>query len=156
MLFRHILLASHGTLGAIAAEDTALQICADNGMIDHLIVVPEFWQGMTGDDWLNNGVTRDQFRNYLQAELGREVDQQCERLHRKISASACTYSSLIQFGRPDQALLQCTKKQTYDLVVLGSPRPRRMSDLMALRSKMLTKQLMTAMQTAMLIAPHPK
>lgn len=155
-LFKHVLLASHGTPGAVAAENMALRVCASEGMIDHLIVVPEFWQGMTGDDWLNNGVTRNQFNDYLQTELGKEVDQQCDRLQHKVSAHAFNYHSLIFFGKPDQALLECTKKQAYDLIVLGSSRPRRMPGLPVLRSTMLTKQLITAIQTATLIVPYPE
>ena len=155
-MFKHILLASHGSEGAVKAEDMALQVCARSGTIEHLIVIPEFWQHMTGDDWLNNGVTRDRFRDYLQTELGREIDQQCDRLRQKVSASSLQYQKLILFGKPDQALLDCESKRTYDLIVLGSPRPPGISGLTSLRSKMLTKAVIQTMHTAVLIAPYPE
>lgn len=154
-MFERILLASHGTKGAIAAENMAVQVCAREAVIDHLIVVPEFWQSMTGDDWLNNGATRDQFREYLQSELGREIDQQCDRLHQKITAHELTYSSIILFGKPDDALLQREKASAYDLLVLGSSRPKGIPGLQGLHSSMLTKKMMQAIQTALLIAPYP-
>ncbi|HBV21783.1 MAG TPA: universal stress protein [Nitrosomonas sp.] len=154
-MFERILLASHGTQGAIAAENMAVQICARQATIDHLIVVPEFWQGMTGDDWLNNGVTRDQFREYLQSELGREVDQQCDRLNQKITAHGLTCNSIILFGKPDEALLHRTKAYAYDLLVMGSPRPGGMPGLRGLRSGMLTKKLTQAIPTTLLIVPYP-
>ncbi len=152
-MFERILLASHGTKGAIAAENMAVQICARQATIDHLIVVPEFWQGMTGDDWLNNGATRDQFREYLQSELGREIDLQCDRINQKITAHGLIYSSIILFGKPDEALLQRTKAYAYDLLVVGSPRPR---GLRGLRSGMLTKKLTRAIPTTLLIVPYPR
>jgi len=155
-LYKHILLASHGTKGAIAAEDKALQICAAAGTINHLIVVPEFWQAITGDDWLNNAITRDQFRDYLQTELGREVDQQCARLNQKVTARTFNYRSNILFGKPDKALLQCAETNVHDLVILGSPRPRHLSGLMGLRSVMLTKQVWHTLKTDLLIVPYPK
>jgi hypothetical protein len=51
---RAILLASHGTPGARAAEAAAFDLCAQEGRVHHLVVVPDFWKGMLGDDWLNN------------------------------------------------------------------------------------------------------
>ena len=154
--FKHILLASHGTTGAMAAENMALHVCAKAGTIDHLIVVPEFWQHMTGDDWLNNGATRDQFRAYLQTELEQEVDQQCDRLNQKVAAQALNYNRVILFGKPDDALLHYLTQQTYDLLVIGSPRPGKIPGLSGLRSTMLTKKIMHVTRTAVLIVPYPK
>lgn len=155
-MFRHILLASHGTVGAIAAENMAIQVCAPEGKIDHLIVVPEFWQSMTGDDWLNNGTTRDQFRDYLQTELGKEIDQQCDRIHKKIAAHALAYDRVIVFGNPEKALLNQASNTAYDLVVMGSPRTAAgIKGKFSLRSTMLTQKLAQTLQTALLIVPHP-
>ncbi|MCB1984920.1 MAG: universal stress protein [Burkholderiales bacterium] len=154
--FRHILLASHGTTGAIAAENMALHVCAKAGTIDHLIVVPEFWRDMTGDDWLNNGITRDQFREYLHTDLGQEVDQHCDRLSRKVAAHALNYNRVVLFGRPDKVLLQYAKTKRYDLLVVGSPRPGGLPGIAGLRSTMLTKKLTHVIQTALLIVPYPK
>ena len=69
----NVLLASHGTKGAIAAERAALDMCKKGDRLHHLLVVPTLWEGMTGDDWLNNGSTRNRFRRYLESELEKEV-----------------------------------------------------------------------------------
>ena len=41
---------------------------------------------MTGDDWLNNGSTRDRFRRYLESELDSEVNANCERVQKEAEA----------------------------------------------------------------------
>jgi hypothetical protein len=56
-----ILLASHGTAGARAAEAAALDRCAGGATLHQLVVVPDLWKGMLGDDWLNNAVTQARF-----------------------------------------------------------------------------------------------
>jgi len=154
-MFRHILLASHGTEGAIAAEDMAIQMCAPHGRIDHVIVVPEFWQSMTGDDWLNSGVARDQFRDYLQTALGQEIDQQCARVNNKISSHGLACRSVVLSGKPDQALLHQANAHMYDLIVIGSPRSGGRRGALSLRSTMLTKKIFHNLTVAVLIAPYP-
>jgi len=120
----HILLASHGTEGAIAAEQMALTLSNKGAKLHHLIVVPTLWQGMTGDDWLNNGKTRDTFRRYLETELGREVDEHCERVNRAAEENELEYSKTIVLGKPEECLLEAINGTTYDLVIMGSPRPK--------------------------------
>ncbi|MBX3638904.1 MAG: universal stress protein [Nitrosomonas sp.] len=152
-MFQYILLASHGTEGAIAAETMALQVCAANGHIDHLIVVPEFWQSMTGDDWLNNGITRDRFRDYLESALHQDIEQHCKRVNQKMSDRGLACRHVVLSGKPEQVVLRQAGTQIYDLVVIGSPRP---DGKPGLRSAMLTKKLICTLKTAVLIAPHPE
>lgn len=154
-MFKYILLASHGTDGAVAAEDWALKVCARYGIIDHLIVIPEFWRDMTGDDWLNNGTTRDQFREYLQTELKQETEQQCERIKKKITHYGLTCNTIILFGRPDQMLLQQSKTSAYDLVVIGSSRPKDCKGKHHLRTTMLTQKAIHDISAPIWIAPYP-
>lgn len=151
-MFQYILLASHGTEGAIAAEDMALRICTPAGRIDRLVVVPEFWRNMTGDDWLNNGATRDRFRDYLDDTLRQDIDQQCQRVSQKASDRGLTCQHVVLLGEPEKALLRQARTHAYDLIVMGSPRPGGKSGL---RSTMLTKKLAHRLETALLIVPHP-
>lgn len=152
LLAKHILLASHGTQGARAAEEIAMSVCCKGGTIHHLIVVPSFWQGMTGDDWLNNGSTRDVFRRYLEDELGREVDEHCERIHENARQHELSYVKEIILGEPEKTLINSSQKASFDLVVLGSPRPK---DKKGLRSRMLTKNVMHTITAPLLIVPYP-
>ena len=152
-MFKYILLASHGTAGALAAENKAIAICAKGGRIHHLFVVPSLWQGMTGDDWLNNGATRDQFRRYLENALGNEVDSHCERVSNNTAKHQLCYSKEIVLGEPRSALIDVSRKAPFDLIVMGSRRPRGMTGL---RSRMFTKDVASSVQLPLLIVPYPQ
>ena len=148
-----LLLASHGTEGAKAAEKMAMSLCDQGGRIHQLIVVPDLWKGMMGDDWLNNGITRDRFGRYLENELGREVDENLERVQNYAQAAGFSYSWKVVNGEPDQCLLhECAKGIHYDLVVMGSPRPKGTPGL---RSRMATDLLVQSLRTPLLIVPFP-
>jgi hypothetical protein len=70
---KQILLASHGTAGACAAEKAALNMCSFESQLHHLFVVPDFWKGMLGDDWLNNAITQINYGKYLEGELEKDI-----------------------------------------------------------------------------------
>ena len=150
--FRTILLASHGTPGAQAAERVALALCAPNARLLHLIVVPELWRGMMGDDWLNNASTRAAYGRYLEGELGREVDQHIERVRRGAAERALDYQSRVIVGEPAACLLEHAAVTSPDLVVIGSKRPRGMQGL---RSRLRVEPLLERLRAALLIVPHP-
>jgi len=153
MTTNNILLASHGTEGAMAAEKMALSLCEKGARLHHLLVVPTLWQGMTGDDWLNNGSTRDVFRRYLESELGKEVDEHVERISSMAKARSVTYSNELIVGEPEECLLNACKKQVFELVVMGSPRPKKVKGL---RSRMSTEPLSRSLSIPLLIVPYPQ
>ncbi len=148
----NILIASHGTDGAMAAEKLAVSMCSKGAKLHHLIVVPTLWEGMTGDDWLNNGSTRDTFRRYLETELGREVDEHCERLSSAAEKNGLQYSKTIVFGEPEECLLEVSKKDDFDLVVIGSPRPKGKKGI---RSRMKLEPLAKLLSVPLMMVPYP-
>jgi len=148
----NILLASHGSQGAIAAEEAAFDLCSGGTMLKHLVVVPELWKGMMGDDWLNNGSTRDQFAHYLESELGKEVDENCDRVRLKCEAQHIDYSSEIVLGEPGQCFITACNNANYDLAIMGSPRPKGKGGL---RSKMISNSLLKILSAPLLIIPYP-
>lgn len=148
----NILLASHGSEGAMAAETAALAYCSKGVSLRHIVVVPELWKGMMGDDWLNNGVSRDRFGRYLESEIGREVDDTCARVSQQCEAKLVDYSKDIVLGEPDDYLLKACQQGNFDLVVLGSPRPKGKSGL---RSRMLTDHVIKTLSIPLLIVPYP-
>ena len=153
MSTNNILLASHGTDGAQAAEQMAINVCNKGGTIHHLVVVPKaLWQGMTGDDWLNNGSTRNTFRRYLESELEQEVAEHCERISKQAKENEIEYTNEVIVGEPEECLLDVSKKQNYDLIVMGAPRPKGMSGL---RSRMSSDTVTRALTTPLMIAPYP-
>ena len=146
-----ILLASHGTEGAQAAELMAMKLINKGGHVHHLIVVPTFWQGMTGDDWLNNGVTRDRFRRYLEDQLTAEVEEHQARVSDAAAANDVNYTCEVIVGEPDECLQRISQKSKFDLVVMGSPRPKGKTGL---RSRMVTDSI-RELPVPMLIVPYP-
>lgn len=153
MMTNNILLASHGTKGAMAAEKMALSLCDKGAKLHHLLVVPTLWQGMTGDDWLNNGSTRDTFRRYLESVLGKEVDEHCERISSQAKEISITYTNDLVVGEPEECLLNACKEHNFELVVMGSPRPRGKKGL---RSRMSTQALTKSLPVPLLIVPYPQ
>jgi nucleotide-binding universal stress UspA family protein len=147
-----LLLASHGTEGAQAAERMVFQLCSKGSRIHHLVVVPDLWKGMTGDDWLNNGSTRDRFRRYVESELEGEVREHLARMQDGATSRDIKYSSEVIVGKPAECLVEVSQKTDYDLVVMGSPRPKGKSGL---RSRMKTELLTKALSTPLLIVPYP-
>lgn len=148
----NVLLASHGTEGAMAAEQMAFRMCGQDTHLHHLIVVPTFWKGMTGDDWLTNGSTRNTFRRYLESELGREVDENFKRVGQTATEQEVDYTNDMVVGEPDECLLNASREQQYDLIILGSPRPKGKSGL---RSRMITDAITRRLTTPLLIVPYP-
>lgn len=148
-----VLLASHGTEGAKAAEQYAIQMCQEGATIKHLIVVPSFWKGMTGDDWLNNGSTRDTYRRYLETELGKEVDEHCERVNQSANDHHINYSQEIVVGEPEECLINLTKEIDFDVIVMGSQRPKGVSGL---RSRMKSDKISKAVTVPLVIVPYPE
>ena len=149
---KRILLASHGTEGARAAEELALTLCPEGGALTHLIVVPDFWKGSMGDDWLNNASTRDVFGKYLESRLGQEVQENIERVEKQAEHYRLSYEPQVVVGKPPECLIDCLKANAVDLVVFGSPRPRGKQGL---RSRMLTDAVLRAASVPVLVVPYP-
>lgn len=147
-----ILLASHGSEGAQAAEHMALQLSRAGGKVHQLLVVPDLWKGMTGDDWLNNGSTRDRFRRYLENQLESEAREHVERMRSQAEAQGVGYSVEVTVGKPAACLISASSGRDFDLVILGSPRPRGKSGL---RSRMAIEPLLRALPIPLLIVPYP-
>ncbi len=151
--FSNILLASHNTIGAKAADKLAFKLAKDyDASINHLIIVPEFWQWMMGDDWLNNSNTQKEYGDYVESELEREIVMHIEHLQALSNTKKIPYSYKLSKGVPDQELINESENNDYDLIVIGSPRPKGVDGL---NSKLLTKSLPIQLSTPLLIVPFP-
>ena len=149
---KKILLASHGTPGARAAERAALEMAAAEDVeVVHLYVVPEFWRGMRGDDWLNNAATQETFGNYVEGELAREARDEVERLAADARAAGVTLSSRAMFGAPADCLLKAAREERPDMVVMGMPRPKGESGY---SSRMKLDPLVRGLDVRLLIVPR--
>jgi nucleotide-binding universal stress UspA family protein len=122
---KSILLAHHGTAGALLAEALALETAvAGQTQIVHLLVVPDFWDGMQGDDWLNNASTRDAFGSYVEGLLEADVKQQLRALEGRCAELGFAYKPVMRQGDPTQCLLETAVQEAVSMVVIGPPRPK--------------------------------
>ena len=148
-----VLIASHGTSGARAAERAALELAAPAATIFHLVVVPDFWKGMMGDDWLNNASTRAAYGRHVEAQLAREIEEHRLSLEREVRAGGRHYEMKVVLGKPDVALIDYAAAIRPDLVVIGAPRP---PGAPGLRSRMRAEKLAGALDAPLLVIPHPR
>jgi nucleotide-binding universal stress UspA family protein len=152
MLYDQVLVASHGTPGARAAEALALSLCAPGGVLHHLLVVPDLWKGMMGDDWLNNARTRIAFGDYLEGQLGREVAEQLQRMEREAAGRGVLHRPEVRQGKPADCLLAFSAQIECELVVIGAPRPKGAAGL---RSRLDLDAAVRGLRMPLLVAPHP-
>ena len=155
MTYQKILLASHGTDGARAAETVALDLCAHQSTktsMHHLLVVPDFWKGMMGDDWLNNAVTQIRFGKYVENQLVNETADEVERIEALAEEQGIAIASEVHLGKPADLLLQVANDSGADCVVIGSPRPKGEPGY---RSRMVLETLVRDLSVPLLIVPHP-
>lgn len=152
-IYQKILLASHGTKGAVAAEDYLSTIAAAGAAVDHLVIVPDFWEGMMGDDWLNNASTQQVYGSYVENQLEEEVRQHARQLQDKITSQGMTYNVILEVGKPDECLVKQANKKQYDVIVIGSTRPKGETGY---RSRMQLDPLSKELNTSLIIVPFPK
>lgn len=129
----------------------ALAMCEAGGSFTHVLVVPEFWAGMQGDDWLNNASTRDAFARHLEGELAREVDEQIARVKGLAAAAGIRGESRVAIGRPTERLLEIANEVRADLVVMGSRRPRGTPGL---RSSVDLRRFQAELHAPLMVVPH--
>lgn len=123
------------------------------GRLSHLIVVPDFWRGMMGDDWLNNASTRDTYGRHVENQLQREVQSHIDRLRREALAQGLGYEFLVVVGKPTECLIEFSRRVAPELVVIGAPRPK---GVLGLRSRMHPEKLAGALAAPLLIVAPPQ
>jgi nucleotide-binding universal stress UspA family protein len=147
-----VLLASHGSAGARAAEAAAIALLADGGRLHHLLVVPELWQGMSGDGWRINASTEREFCDYLEGQIERETVAELKRVADAAARRGIAYSASSECGPLEATLAAVAAKGGYDAVVIGAPRPKGMTGL---RSRLKVDVLMRMLAVPLIVVPHP-
>lgn len=132
------------------AETLALDIAIPGQTrIVHLLVVPDLWEGMQGDDWLNNASTRDAFGSYVEGILEADVKKQLLALEGRFKERGIDYTSVMRQGDPAECLLQTAAQEDVSMVVIGPPRPKGVSGL---RSRMDMEKLARGLPVPLLMA----
>lgn len=147
---RALLLAHHGTAGAERALDLALSLAVPGTTrILHLYIVPDFWAGMQGDDWLNNAWTRDAFAEHVEGQLAQEARERMGALAARCTAAGVDSTPILRYGKPAECLVAAAREGGADLVVIGPPRPKGEPGL---RSRMDLESLARGLSAPLLIA----
>lgn len=147
-----LLLCHHGTAGAARAEALAYEVAAPGrSRIVHCLVVPDLWEGMQGDDWLNNAATRDDFGRYVEGLLEREAREQIDGVRARCAGRGFDYVSLLRVGDPAECAVAAARETAADLVVIGPPRARGEPGL---RSRMALETLVRGLACPLLVAPR--
>jgi nucleotide-binding universal stress UspA family protein len=131
----------------------ALALAAPAATIFHLVVVPDFWKGMMGDDWLNNASTRAAYGRHVESQLTREIEEHRTALEQAVRSSGRRYEIKVVLGKPDEALLEYAAAIKPDLVVIGTRRP---AGAPGLRSRMRLEKLAGTLAAPLLVVPHPR
>ena len=150
---RTLLLAHHGTPGAEQAAALALSLAVPgHTRIVHLYVVPDVWEGMQGDDWLNNAWTRDAFGRHVEGQLEADARAQMQGVAEHCAAQGIECTQLLRYGKPAECLLAAARECGAELVVIGPPRPKGMPGL---RSRMDLDQLARGLAVPFMVATAP-
>ncbi|WP_310451719.1 universal stress protein [Sulfuritalea sp.] len=148
-----LLLCHHGSSGARAAETLAHEHAVPGTTtLVHCLVVPEFWAGMQGDDWLNNASTRDAFGSYVEGMLESDAKRELAAVESGCKERGLAYESVMRFGNPAETVLAVAAEVGADLVVIGSPRRKGEQGL---NSRMELEKLVRGLACPLLIAAHP-
>jgi nucleotide-binding universal stress UspA family protein len=131
----------------------ALALAAPGARLSQLVVVPDFWKGMMGDDWLNNASTRDIYARHVESQLEREIEVEVARVRSQATELGLRYERRIVLGKPAECLLESAAMLKPDLVMIGSPRPPRAKGL---RSRMDPETLLRGLSVPLLVVPYPK
>lgn len=149
-----LLLAHHGTAGALLAETLAFGIAVpEHTTIVHLLVVPDLWAGMQGDDWLNNASTRDTFGSYVEGLLEKDVAEQLRALEVRCAERGISYKSVARYGDPAECLIDTAQQEGATLVVIGPPRAKGTPGY---HSRMELEPLVRKLTVPLLIANHSR
>ena len=130
----------------------ALALAAPDARFSQLVVVPDFWKGMMGDDWLNNATTRDAYGRHVERQLEREIEEEVARVRKRAAEIGLRYERRVVLGKPAECLLEAAAMRKPDLVVIGSPRPAGVNGL---RSRMQMEKLLRGLAVPLLVAPYP-
>lgn len=149
-----LLLAHHGTAGALLAEALAFDLAVPGQTrIVHLLVVPDLWAGMQGDDWLNNASTRDTFGSYVEGLLEKDVAEQLRALQARCAERGIACKSVARYGDPAECLIETAQQEGATLAVIGPPRPKGTPGY---RSRMDMEPLVRKLPVPLIVASRPR
>lgn len=159
-MFTKILLCTHGSKGAQKAEKFVFEKLLTSlsaEQVTVLTIIDKDWSGMSSDDWLNTSTTRTQFKDYVQEQLSREIEDDWKRIRELYpSSQKCRFMKVV--GGIEETIAEVAEKLECDLVILGpyNKKPRRLTSVImekGLADTISNKKLHPLLPCPLLIAP---
>lgn len=159
-MFTNILLCTHGSEGAAKAENYVFSVMAEKlpaATITVLTIIDKDWSAMSSDDWLNTSTTRTQFKDYVQEQLSREIEEDWERIRKRYPGSQkCKFIRVV--GGIEETMAEVAEKLECDLIVCGPyhKKPRRLTSVKmekGLADTISNKQLHPLLPCPLLVTP---
>ncbi len=120
-MFKKILLCTHGSEGARRAENYLFNIMWPSfpeAEVTVLTVVDKDWAIMSSDDWLNTSTARNQFTDYVDEQLGREIHEDWERIKKEYPAAEKAKFVKVVGGIED-TIAEVARRAESDIVLCG-------------------------------------
>lgn len=159
-MFKKILLCTHGSEGAKKAEALVFDKLAKDISAKQVIVltvIDKDWSQMSSDDWLNTSTTRTQFKDYVQEQLTREIEEEWQTIQTAFPDSKnARFMKVV--GGVESTIAEVAEKTACDLIVMGPCRikKRRLTSVKmekGLAATISNKKLHPALPCPLLIAP---
>jgi len=159
-MFKKILLCTHGSAGAQKAESyvfDTMMVNMEEIELYILTIIDKDWSSMSSDDWLNTSTTRTQFKDYVQEQLGREIEEDWQRLRQTYPVSEnCKFMKVA--GGIEETIAEVADTLKCDVIVLGpyNKKPRRLTSVImekGLADTISNKKLHPLIPCPLLIAP---
>jgi nucleotide-binding universal stress UspA family protein len=131
-MIRKILVATHGSKGAVEAEQYALDLARTLGAELHaLYVIHRGWGSLVGIEWLHSSERRMEFYRYAESELYRMADSALDKFTQRAAACGVTVTVSVRVGDPGEAIALDARERGSDLIVLGDVCKRRSEEYKA-------------------------
>lgn len=159
-MFTNILLCSHGSPGAQKAEDYVFETLlpqSPQAAVTVLAIIDKDWSVMTGDDWLNTSKARNEFIQYVDDQLGREIAEDWQRIKdRHPLAQKAKFIKVV--GEIEQTITDVAQQLSSELIVLGAyqKKPLRLTSTTmspGLAARITNKKLHPILPCPLLVIP---
>lgn len=119
-MIRTILVATHGSKGAVEAERCALDLARTHDAELHaLYVIHKGWGSLVGIEWLHSSEKRMEFYRYAEAELYRMADAALSGFVSRATARGLNVTTSVRVGDPGEVIVSESRERGSDLIVLG-------------------------------------
>jgi hypothetical protein len=152
MMFKHLLLCTHGSNGALRAEQyvfAKLWQGRSDVALTVLTVINADWQWMTGDDWLNTSKTRNTFLDHVSDQLAAEIEDEWQRIRKAYPAAEGAHFMRVM-GPVEATIARVAETKGCDLIVIG---PYQKKHSKGLKARMQNKVLHPLLPVPLLVVP---